>query len=83
MRAMYDPKFEKEVQRKMEELEFSPSETVWTNIEREVTRGKRRRRIPFFWLWMAPALLLSGAAIGYFASPAFRDRRSGKDPGVA
>ena len=63
---MYDPKFEKEVQRKMEELEFSPSEAVWTNIEREVGRDKKRRRVPFFWLLLAPALLLSGAGIGYF-----------------
>jgi len=63
---MYDPKFEKEVQRKMEELEFSPSEAVWTNIEREVGRDKKRRRVPFFWLFLAPALLLSGAGIGYF-----------------
>jgi hypothetical protein len=64
---MYDPKFEKDVQRKMEELEFSPSEAVWMNVEREIGRGKKRRRVPFFWLFLAPALLLSGAGIGYFA----------------
>jgi hypothetical protein len=65
---MYDPKFEKEVQRKMEELEFSPSEAVWTNIEQAVNREKKRRRIPFFWLFFLSGMLLMGAGVVYWAS---------------
>ena len=65
---MYDPKFEKEVQRKMEELEFSPSEAVWTNIEKAVNREKKRRRIPFFWLFFLSGMLLMGAGVVYWAS---------------
>ncbi|HWK06084.1 MAG TPA: outer membrane beta-barrel protein [Puia sp.] len=64
---MHDPKlsekevqrFELEVQQKMEELEFSPSAAVWANVEKAV-RVEKKRRVPFFWLFFLPALLLIG-----------------------
>ena len=52
-------RFEKEVQQKMEELAFSPSAAVWANVEKAISVEKKRR-IPFFWLWLLPALLLMG-----------------------
>lgn len=65
---MYDPKFEKEVQQKMEALEFSPSDAVWTNIEQAVNANKKRRRLPFFWMFFLSGALLLGAGIIYKTS---------------
>jgi Outer membrane protein beta-barrel domain len=44
---MQSPEFEKKVQQKMEELEFSPSATVWTNVQKQVRQkqGRRKRRV--------------------------------------
>jgi hypothetical protein len=66
MKRMHDPKFEKEVQKKLEELSFSPSEAVWTRVERAVNE-KRRRRTPLFWFFLLPSLGLAGAGLIYFA----------------
>src|SRR6185503_859950 len=66
MKRMHDPKFEKEVQKKLEELSFSPSEAVWTRVERAVNE-KRRRRTPLFWFFLLPSLGLAGAGIIYFS----------------
>src|SRR5258707_15030757 len=65
---MHDPKFEKEVQKKLEELSFSPSDAVWTRVERAVNE-ERRRRVPFFWFFLLPALGLAGAVgVIYFSA---------------
>jgi hypothetical protein len=58
---MYDPKFEKAIQRKMEELEFRPTESVWVNIEKAVA-VKRRRRTAFIWRFLLPGAFLVAAA---------------------
>src|SRR6202000_2058176 len=58
---MHDPKFEKEVQQKMEGLEFSPSESVWTNVQQAVGNQQHTRRIPFLWRLLVPALFILGA----------------------
>lgn len=63
---MHDPKFENEVQKKLEELSFSPSEAVWTRVERAVNE-KRRRRLPLFWFFLLPSLGLAGAGMIYFS----------------
>ncbi|MFT3935456.1 MAG: porin family protein [Chitinophagaceae bacterium] len=55
--------FEKQVQQKMDELRFEPSETVWPEVEKEIREKKKRRVI--FWLPLF-ALLLGGAAWLYF-----------------
>jgi Outer membrane protein beta-barrel domain len=63
---MHDPKFEKEVQQKMSELEFSPSESVWANIGKEINQQRHTRRgFRFFWRLALPALLLLAGG-GYF-----------------
>lgn len=58
---MHDPKFEKEVQRKMDELEFIPSGSVWANVQQTLAPSRRRRAIPLFWWFLVPGLLLLGA----------------------
>ncbi len=63
--AMYDPKFEQAVQKKMEELEFHPGEAVWANIEKAVA-GQRRRRGLLFWRFLLPVLFLAAGAGGYY-----------------
>jgi hypothetical protein len=52
-------RFEKEVQRKMEELRLTPSAPVWEKIEMEIKVEKKRRRV-FFWLFFAGLLLAGG-----------------------
>src|ERR1700754_3147851 len=64
--TMHDPKFEKEVQQKMKELEFSPSESVWANVEKEINQLHARRSFPFFWRLALPALLLLAGGGYYF-----------------
>ena len=68
MRRMHDTRFEKEVQKKMEELAFSPSAAVWEKVEREIN-AEKRRRFPIFWLFFFGALLTAGAAGIYFVTP--------------
>jgi hypothetical protein len=60
---MHD-KFEKEVQRKMEELKLRPSAPVWEKIEMEITPGKKRRR-GMLWLFLGALLLGGGAYLAY------------------
>jgi hypothetical protein len=52
--------FEKQVQEKMDELQFVPTEPVWKNIEKQIRTKKDRRRI-ILWLPFL-FLLLSGGA---------------------
>jgi hypothetical protein len=65
-RPMYDPKFEKAVRQKMEELEVRPAESVWVGVEKAVSEQRRRRVAPIFWWIFLPSLLLAGAATGYY-----------------
>jgi len=66
---MHDPKFEKEVQQKMAELEFSPSESVWANVDAAIN-GRRRRRAGLFWRFALPGLLLVAGGAWYFLQEA-------------
>lgn len=54
-----DPEFEKQIRQRMEELKFSPSKTVWDNLEKEITKDKSRRR-PLIWFSFFLALLVAG-----------------------
>ena len=68
---MHDPKFEKEVQQRMEELEFTPSEAVWVNLHRGLHKEKRRRA-PMLWLFfLLGGMMLGagGASLFYFSRP--------------
>jgi hypothetical protein len=49
--------FEKKVQEKMDELQFSPSAPVWANVEKAIRRKKERRRLL---LWLPLLALLFG-----------------------
>ncbi len=47
---MHENNFEKQVQEKMDQLGFEPSDAVWAAVDKEINKGKRRRR-PFFILF--------------------------------
>jgi hypothetical protein len=55
--------FEKQVSKKMEELDFVPSQPVWQKIEEQIRAKKERRRM-VLWLPLMAALL--GGAILWF-----------------
>jgi hypothetical protein len=72
---MQDPKFEQEVQRRMHDLEFAPSESVWAGIRQGIAPRKRRRAVAALW-WLIPGmLLLTGGIVMY--------RHSASTAGVA
>ena len=57
--------FEKNVHQKMNELELSPHEEVWQEVERRIRKEKKRRGT-FFWLILV-GLLLGGATVTLFS----------------
>lgn len=62
---MQENDFEKQVQQKMEELQFAPSEPVWQKVELQIGKEKRKRRLV---LLLLPLLLVTGGAIWYASS---------------
>ncbi len=50
--------FEKQVQQKMDELQFAPSDVVWQKVEQEIAPRKKRRVL----LWLPLFFLLLGCA---------------------
>jgi len=60
---MQDPEFEKQVREKMNELRFSPSESVWTRVLKDLDKDNKRKR-PFFWYFLLTGVGL--AVGGYF-----------------
>ena len=70
---MQDREFEKQVRQKMEELKFSPSTAVWTGVEKEITKDKKRRR-PILVFFLLGALLLSGSL--YLLYPGITNKRN-------
>ncbi|MDZ4794619.1 MAG: hypothetical protein SGI83_10100 [Bacteroidota bacterium] len=56
---MRENEFEKRVQQKMEDFGFSPSDSVWTAVERRIRKEKKRR----FILWWPLFFLLLGGGI--------------------
>jgi hypothetical protein len=59
---MQEQNFEKQVQKKLEELNLSPSAPVWKKVEEQIREKKDRRRI-FFWL--IPVVLLGSGIYLY------------------
>jgi hypothetical protein len=53
-------KFEREIQRKMDELRIKPSDSVWPNIEARIEKNKRPKRILLL-LFLFVFIFLSGA----------------------
>jgi hypothetical protein len=60
---MKQNEFERHVKAQMDELDLSPSDEVWIEVERRIRKEKKRRFI--FW-WPLFALLLAGGAGMYF-----------------
>jgi len=61
---MHENKFEKEVQGKLGELQFTPSDAVWANVDKKINKEKKRRRF-FFWLFFFSGLMLLGGGYWY------------------
>lgn len=59
---MSDHNFEKQIQQKLDELKVPPAPSVWTSIEAQIRKDKRRRRGVIFF----PVFLLLLAAGAYF-----------------
>jgi len=57
---MHENNFEKQVQEKMDQLGFDPSDSVWNAVDREIDKKKKR---PLFWIFLAPGLLLAGGGL--------------------
>ena len=58
---MHENRFEKQVREKMDQLQFDPLEAVWTSVDLEINKDKKRRR-PMFWLFFFSGIaLVSGA----------------------
>ena len=55
--------FEKNVQEKMQELRFRPSDEVWKRVEVGITERTRR---PFAFFWLIAAVLVLGV-VGYYS----------------
>ena len=64
---MRENEFEKRVREKMEQLGFEPSESVWAGVDKEISKGKKRR-VPLFWLFFVSGLLLAGGAYYFIAN---------------
>jgi len=73
---MYDHKFERTVRQKMDGLQFSPSGSVWSNIDKAIAGQRRRRRGVM--VFLLPLLLLSGATGAFI----FAARESGTNTGI-
>jgi hypothetical protein len=63
---MHDPRFEKAVQDKMEQLEFIPSDSVWENIEIAVAPRRSRRAVPVFVWFLLAGSMLAGAGTAIY-----------------
>ena len=57
---MPENKFEKQVQRKMEEFGLNPSSRVWDEVEERINKKRRKRKIAF---WLLLFLLISLSSI--------------------
>jgi len=57
--------FEKQVREKMDELDFVPSQPVWTRIEEQIRKKKDRRRL-VLWLPLLITLLTGGGLFLYY-----------------
>jgi hypothetical protein len=63
---MREEEFEKQVRKKMEQLGFDPSDSVWTGVDNAINKEKKRR-VPLLWLFLFSGLLLAGG-VYYFST---------------
>src|SRR5689334_3392979 len=66
-RTMAENEFEKNVRQEMDEFKVHPSGEVWSKIEERIREKNRKRRILFFILFPAIALMLGGYGIYRFS----------------
>jgi hypothetical protein len=59
---MHENNFEKQVKEKMDQLGFDPTDTVWTRVDLEINKEKRKRR-PLFWIFFFSGLILGAAGV--------------------
>jgi hypothetical protein len=64
---MSDHEFEKKMQQKMDDLRLRPSDAVWAEVERNLRREKRRRRL-VLWIPLMGVLLTAGGFFIYNGS---------------
>jgi Outer membrane protein beta-barrel domain len=64
---MHENNFEKQVREKMDQLGFDPSDAVWSAVDRELNKEKKRR-VPLFWLFLFSGLVLAGGVYYYSAN---------------
>ncbi|HSC36389.1 MAG TPA: hypothetical protein VLD19_00910, partial [Chitinophagaceae bacterium] len=67
--------FEKQVQQKMDELRFDPSEAVWAEVEKQIRERKRRRLL--VWWWTLP-FLVAGSIGVYSIFPKKHEKPGGR-----
>src|SRR6266540_2095541 len=60
-------KFEKNVQKTLDEFKLHPSEAVWQSVEKRI-RKKSRRRIIFFIIFSFLGLMLAGYGVYHFSN---------------
>src|SRR5678816_2904320 len=61
---MQNNEFEKQVQERMGQIKFTPSETVWAEVEKNL-KQRRKRRIAIFWLFIF-FIAAGGSSLGWF-----------------
>jgi hypothetical protein len=59
---MHENNFEKQVREKMDQLGFDPTDVVWTNVDLEINKEKRKRR-PLFWIFFVSGLIVGAAGV--------------------
>ncbi len=72
---MHENNFEDQVREKMNQLGFDPSDAVWTAVDKEINKDKKRRG-PLFILFLCSGLLLSGGAIYFGAIKNYSDKKT-------
>jgi hypothetical protein len=69
--------FEKQVQRKMDELQLRPSGEVWEEVEKHIRKDKKRRRV-IFWFFIIGAMLAGGST--WLLTSGHKQPLAGNDP---
>ena len=79
---MRENEFEKQVREKMEQLGFTPSESVWDGVDKEINKEKKRR-MPLFWLFFVSGLLLAGGAYYFIVNKNTPENIANRQPSTA
>lgn len=59
-------RFETKMNKKMEGLKIAPSDAVWQNVERIISENRRKKKP--LWLFLIPAIVISGIAVLIYSS---------------